>query len=150
MSILVEKIKTDLTASLKARETLKVSTLRQILGTIQSAEKAGKSARIFSDDEVQALLFKEVKTRQESAETFAKAGRNDLFEKETAEADIISSYLPTPLGLDELEEIVLKVVAETGASSKRDMGKVMKEVKAIVGARIDGQSIRLSVEKHLA
>jgi uncharacterized protein len=137
MSVL-EQVRSDTTAAMKAGEKERVSALRMILSELQKAEKEG------GDDEI-AVLQRERKRRLESAEAYREAARDDLAEGEEREAAIIEAYLPEQLSDEELRAIVGDVVAETGASSPKEMGQVMPKVQG----RADGKRVSAVVKELL-
>jgi uncharacterized protein YqeY len=139
---LADKVKSDLTAAMKAGEKTRVGTLRLVLSELQKDAKEGKG------DEL-AVLRRERKRRHESARAFRDGGRDDLAEAEDAEAVIIEAYLPAELGDDELARIVAGAVAQTGAESPRDMGKVMPVAMAQVAGRADGKRVSEKVKEAL-
>lgn len=153
MTELKARIKADLTAAMKAKDTLVVSTLRMALSAVQYAEVAGKSARELSDAEVTAILTKETKKRAESAEAFAGAGRAELAAKERAESEVLSTYLPAQLTDAEVTELAVRaaaVVDSTGAQpGQRQMGQVMKEATALAAGRADGSRVSAAVRAQL-
>ncbi len=149
MAELKERLRADMTAAMKARDELVKSVLRMTLTAVNVAEVAGESARELSDAEVLDILTKEAKKRRESAEAVKGAGRTELAEKELAEAEVLARYLPTQLSDAELEAIVKAAVAETGAESQRDMGKVMKLVQPQVKGRADGGRVAALVKAEL-
>src|ERR1700761_6027634 len=132
MATVTDQVRSDVTAALKAGEKQRVTALRLVLSELQKAAKEG------SDDE-QAVLRRERKRRLDAAAQFDDAGRTELSEQERFEAELIGGYLPAELSDDELREIVRRAVAETGASSPRDMGQVMKAVMAASGGRAEGR-----------
>lgn len=140
---IADRVKDDLTAAMKAGERERVATLRLVLSELQKAAKEG------GDDEV-AVLRRERKRRQESARAFRDGGRPELAEGEEAEAAIIETYLPAELDDAELERIVAAVVADTGAASPRDMGKVMPRVMEQVAGRADGRRVSQVVKTMLS
>ena len=146
----LDRLTADLTTSLKARDALRTSTLRQLIGAVRHEEKAGDVARELSEDEVLKVLAREAKKRRESAQIYADAGAADRAATETAEADVVDEYLPTRLTEAELAELVDAVVAETGASSLTDMGAVMKEATARAQGRADGRALSALVRSRLA
>lgn len=155
MSELKERLRTDLTASMKARDTLTTATLRLALAAITTAEVAGTEAKELSDGEVIAVLNKEVRKRGEAAEAFAGAGRAEQAAKERAEADVLSAYLPKALTDDEVAGLVRSAVesvtAATGsAPTMRQMGLVIKDVQGRAGGRADGARIAAAVKAALA
>jgi uncharacterized protein YqeY len=141
MSVL-EKVREDTTAAMKAGEKERVGALRMIVNELQKAEKEGR------DDEV-AVLQRERKRRLESAEAYREAGRTDLAESEEREAELIAQYLPEQLSDEELRAIVGDVVAETGASSPKEMGQVMSQVMPKVEGRADGKRVSALVKELL-
>jgi len=154
MTELKARIKADLTAAMKAKDTLVVSTLRMALSAVQYAEVAGKSARELSDAEVTAILTKETKKRAESAEAFAGAGRAELAANERAESEVLSTYLPAQLTDAEVTELAVRataaVVDSTGAQpGQRQMGQVMKEATALAAGRADGSRVSAAVRAQL-
>ena len=138
----LEKVREDTTAAMKAGEKERVGALRMIVNELQKAEKEGR------DDEL-AVLQRERKRRLESAEAYREAGRSDLAENEEREAELIAGYLPEQLSDDELRAIVGDVVAETGASSPKEMGQVMSQVMPKVEGRADGKRVSAVVKELL-
>ena len=141
MSVL-EKVREDTTAAMKAGEKERVGALRMIVNELQKAEKEGNG------DEL-AVLQRERKRRLESAEAYREAGRTDLAEGEEREAELIATYLPEQLSDEELRAIVGDVVAETGASSPKEMGQVMSQVMPKVEGRADGKRVSALVKELL-
>lgn len=155
MSTLKERLRTDLTAAMKARDELVKSTLRMTLTAINNAEVAGEEARELDDDEVLAIITREAKKRSESAEAFAAAGREELAAQERAEREVLRRYLPTQLTDDELAEVARKAVEETAAElgerpGPRQMGQVMKKATAAVAGRAEGRRVAAAVKALLA
>ena len=140
---LIDTVKQDVAGAMKAGEKDRVTTLRLILSELQKDEKEG------AGDEV-AVLRRERKRRLEAARAFREGGRDDLAEGEEAEAAVIETYLPAELSDDELRAIVQGAVAETGASSPKDMGQVMKAAMAQVAGRADGKRVSALVQEALA
>ncbi len=149
MSALKERLRADLTTAIKARDKLRSSTLRMSLTALTNAEVAGETARELSDDEVLDVLDKEAKKRREAADAYDQAGRTDLAAKERTEGEIIAEYLPAQLSDDELTELVRSAIAETGASSMKDMGSVMKIVQPQVKGRAEGGRVAAIVRAQL-
>lgn len=151
MAELKDRLRADLTASMKGREQLRASTLRMVLAAVTNAEVAGKQARELSDDEVQAVVAAEAKKRRESAEAFASGGRQELAEKETAEAAILADYLPEQMSADEIAAVVAEVVEHTGAAGEgmKAMGRVMGAVQPRVKGRADGGAVAAEVRRQL-
>jgi len=139
---LADSVKSDLTTAMKAGEKDRVGALRLVLSELQKAAKEG------SDDEL-AVLRRERKRRLESATAFRDGGRPELADAEEAEAQIIEAYLPAELSDEELAGIVEAAVAETGASSPKDMGAVMKAAMAKVAGRADGKRVSTLVRSTL-
>ncbi|WP_067603923.1 GatB/YqeY domain-containing protein [Nocardiopsis listeri] len=150
MSELKDRLRSDLTASMKAREKVRTATLRMVLAAISTEEAAGSTQRSLSDDEVTKLLVRETKKRREAAEAFDKGGRVDDAANERAESEILSDYLPKPLTDEELSQLVAAAIAETGASGMKEMGKVMKVVNSQVAGRADGARVAAEVKSRLA
>jgi uncharacterized protein YqeY len=151
MSALKDRLRSDLTASIKARDELRSSTIRMVLSAITNAEVAGKQARELSDDDVIGVLATEAKKRREAASAFADAGRTELSDKETAEAALIADYLPEQLGEAEISELVGAAIRQTGAADEgmRAMGKVMGVVQPQVRGRADGGAVAAEVRRQL-
>jgi len=151
MSALKDQLRTDLTASMKARDQLRSSTLRMALTSISNAEVAGSEAKELSDDEVLTILGSEVKKRREAAEAFTQGNRAELAEKELAEAEILSAYLPEQLSAEEIAAIVTAAVEQTGAAGEgmKAMGKVMGVVTQQTKGRADGGAVAAEVKRQL-
>jgi len=151
MATLKDRLRTDLTASMKARDEVRSSTLRMVLTAITNAEVAGKSARELSDDEVVGVLSSEGKKRREAATAFDDGGRAEMAAKERAEAAVIADYLPEQLTEDEIAELVRAAVEQTGAGGEgmRAMGKVMGVVQPQVKGRADGGAVAAEVRRQL-
>ena len=137
-----EQIRSDVTAAMKAGDKERVTALRLVLSELQKDAKEG------AGDE-QAVLRRERKRRRESEQAYREAGRDDLATAEAYEAETIEAYLPAELSDDELDALVTAAVAETGASSQRDMGRVMKQVMAAAGGRADGKRVSSKVKEAL-
>src|SRR5678815_1201486 len=143
-----EKIVSDLTASMKAQDSARTSTLRMVKAAMMNRqiEKGGQ----LDDDEVSKLLRSLVKQRRDSIEQYEKAGRQELAAKEKAEIEVIETYLPQAASRDEIEQAVAAAIAETGASSMKDMGKVMKAAQAaLAGKNADGKLVSAVSYTHL-
>jgi uncharacterized protein YqeY len=151
MSALKDRLRADLTTSIKARDELRSSTLRMVLSAITNAEVAGKQARELSDDDVIGVLSTEAKKRREAATAFADAGRTELADKERAEAVVLADYLPEQLDGAAIAEIVTAAVEQTGAADEgmRAMGKVMGVVSPQVKGRADGGAVAAEVRRQL-
>ncbi len=149
MAELKDRLRTDLTAAMKARDAVRTRTLRMVLTSITNEEVAGNAARDLSDDEVLRLLAREARRRREAAEAFAAAGRDDQAAAERAEDQILAGYLPAQLSDDELGTIVAEVITETGASGMAAMGQVMKAVTPRVAGRAEGRRVAAEVRRAL-
>ena len=151
MSAMKDQLRTDLTASIKARDAMRSSTLRMVLTAITTVEVAGKEAREISDDEVMAVLGSEVKKRREAAEAFAEGGRAEMAEKETAEAAILTEYLPAQMTSEEIAAVVSAVVESAGAAGEgmRAMGKVMGVVTPQTKGKADSAAVAAEVKRQL-
>jgi uncharacterized protein YqeY len=148
--MLIEQIRTDLTTATKARDTVKMRTLRSVIAAVQEAEVSGEEAITLDDDGVQAVIKAQVKRRIDAAEAFTSGGADDRAAAERAEIVILDVYLPASLSADELETIVASVFAANGFESKADMGKAMKAVNAEVAGRADGRAVADLVKSRLA
>jgi uncharacterized protein YqeY len=140
---IADRIKADVTTALKAGERDRVTALRLVLSELQKAAKDGGS------DEL-TVLRRERKRRREAEVAYRDAGREDLAAGEASEAEAIETYLPAELGDDELDALVRAAVAETGASSPRDMGQVIKHVMGAAGGRADGKRVSTKVKEALS
>ncbi len=144
---MLSKIEGDLKEAMKARNELKLSTLRMLKSAIKNKEIDKKQP--LSDNEILDILQKQVKQRRDSIAEFQKAGRQELVDKETAEIVILELYLPKQLSEPELKAIVQKAIQTTGAKSKADMGKLMKEIMPQVTGRADGKQVNQIVSSLL-
>lgn len=147
--MLLDKIKTDLTAALKQKEETKSSTLRFLLAAIQNKEIELKKRGQLTDEEVVAVIQKQVEEHQESIDAYKKGNREDLVKKEEAELAILKTYLPQELPPSELEKIVKATIQEVKASGPQDFGKVMGAVIAKVKGRADGKTVAETVKRLL-
>jgi uncharacterized protein YqeY len=150
MGELKDRLQTDLTASMKARDELRTSTLRMVLTAIGNEEVAGKAARSLSTDEELKVLAREAKKRREAAEAFRSGGATERAERELAEEQVLSDYLPAQLSDDELAAVVAEAVQESGASGPQAMGAVMKVVGPKVAGRAEGGRVAAAVRAALA
>ena len=144
-----KQIVSDLTAAMKAQDAARTSTLRMVKAAIMNRqiEKGGE----LDDDETQKLLRSLVKQRRDSIEQYEKAGRQELVDKEQAEIDVIETYLPQAASQAEIDAAVAAAIAETGATSMKDMGKVMKAAQAaMAGKNADGKTVSEIVKARLA
>ncbi len=142
-----ERIDTDIKYALKSGAKDKVSTLRMLNAALKN--KQIDKRRPLSEEEVVETVRSLIKQRKDSIEQFAKGGRQDLVDKETAEVAVLEVYLPQPLPREELEALVREAVASTGAQGAKDMGKVMKALIPMVGGRADGKLISELVKNSL-
>jgi uncharacterized protein len=140
---IAERIRSDVASAMKAGERDRVAALRLVLSELQKDEKEG------GGDEL-AVLRRERKRRREAADAYRDAARDDLAQGEDFEAQIIEQYLPAELSDAELDGLVVRAVAETGAESQRDMGKVIKHVMAAADGRADGRRVSTKVKDVLS
>lgn len=147
---LIEQMKSDLTAAMKSRDAVTTRTLRSALTAIQEAAVAGNAARDLADDEVQAVLKTQVKRREEAAEAFRDAGRDESEAAELAERDVLARYLPAEMDDDALAAIVDGALADGGFADASQMGPAMKAVMAAVAGRADGKRVSALVRDRLA
>ena len=146
---LSKQIVADLTASMKAQDASRTSTLRMVKAAMMNRQIEKGSE--LDDDDMQKLLRSLVKQRRDSIEQFEKAGRQELVDKEKAEIDVIETYLPQAASREEIEQAVAAAIAETGASSMKDMGKVMKSAQAaLAGKNADGRIVSEVVKAKLS
>ena len=150
MPDLKNRLRTDLTTAMKARDELRTATLRMVLAAVSAEEVSGKEARELSDDEVLAVLRWEAKKRREAAEAFGSAGRDTQAAREQAEGDVLAGYLPAQLEDADLAAVVADVITRTGASGMKDMGKVMGAANGVVAGRADGSRVAAEVRRQLA
>src|SRR5215468_6858845 len=148
---LLERVDLDLKEAMRAKDATKVGVLRMLKSAFKYAAiaKSGAEAEL-SDAEAAQVIRKQVKQRQDSIESFEKGGRAELAEKEKEELSILNSYLPQALSAEELAKIVRETIAETGATSKAQMGAVMKALQAKVAGRADGKTLSAEVQKQLS
>ena len=147
MAALTEKIRADLTAAMKAQEKERLSTLRMLQSAIKNEQI--NSGHELSDEEAMVVIRKAVKQRQDSIEQYTNAGRTELADKEKSEMELLKTYLPAEMSDEELESGLREIIASTGAQSKKDMGKVMKEATARFKGRADGKKIQEAVGRLL-
>jgi uncharacterized protein len=146
---LKQKIVSDLTAAMKAQDAARLSTLRMVKAGMMNREieKGGE----LDDEEMAKLLRSMVKQRRDSIEQYEKGARMELAEKEKAEINVIEAYLPQAASAEEIEQAVVDAISETGATSIKDMGKVMKAAQtALAGKNADGRSVSEVVKTKLA
>jgi uncharacterized protein len=150
MAELKDRLRSDLTAAMKARDAVRTRTLRMALASVANEEVAGSASRELSDDDVQRVLAREARRRREAAEAFDGAGRADQAASERAEGDVLAEYLPAQLSDTELAAIVADAIADTGASGMSAMGQVMKAVTPRVAGRAEGGRVAAEVRRVLA
>ena len=153
MTNLKEQLHTDLTAAIKAKDSLTSGTLRMVLSAITNEEVSGKEARVLNDQDMITVLNREAKKRKEAATAYDEAKRPELADKERAELEIIQAYLPAALSDEDLAKIIASAVAEVGASGATGpsaMGAVMKIVSPQVSGRADGGAVAAAVKSALA
>jgi uncharacterized protein YqeY len=148
---LTERIDADLKDAMRAREAMRLGVLRMLKAALKNTaiEKGGAEAQL-DDAEATQVIRKQVKQRRDSFESFEKGGRPELAEKEKAEIAILEQYLPAQIGAEELSRLVREAIAEAGATSKAQMGAVMKALGPKVAGRADGRTISQEVQKQLA
>jgi uncharacterized protein len=154
MAELKARLRSDMTAAMKAKDKVTLGTIRMALSAIGTEEVAGDAARELSDDEVQKVLAREVRKRKEAAEAFRAAGRDESADSELAEADVLAAYLPQQLGDEELEQLVDAAVAEVAGQlgdqpGQKQMGQVMKAANAKVAGRAEGGRVAALVRARL-
>ncbi len=148
-----ERINAALREAMLARDQLRTSTLRLMLAAIRDrdiAQRAEEGAEGINEDEIQALLQRMMRQRQESAAAYEAAGRTELAEAERAEIDVIREFLPKPMSANEIDKAVAEAIHETGATSIRDMGKVMAVLKKKYAGRMDFAEASRRVKATLA
>ena len=147
MSVLKEQLKSDLKAAMIAKENFKRDTIRFLMAAIKQVEVDERIE--LDDDAIFKIIQKSLKQREDAAKQYKDAGRDDLYEKEEAEAVILKAYLPEQLSTEELTQIIKQHINACGASSMKDMGKVMQGVSQEVGSRADGKTLSLLVKDLL-
>ena len=147
---LKEKLQTDLTDAIRARDEVKSGTIRMLLAAITNEEVAGKAAKVLVDAEVITVLSREAKKRREAVEAYTQAKRDDLANKEKAEAAVIALYLPEQLSEAEIKKLIADAITETKASGPAGMGLVMKELQPKIAGKADGGLVSSLVKAALA
>jgi uncharacterized protein YqeY len=143
-----DQVGADIAAAMKARDASRLSALRMLKAAVMN--KGVEKGRDLEDAEVLQVIASLVKQRRDSIEQFSKAGRTDLVDKETAELNILQAYLPAGATPEEINAAVAEAIAETGASSPKDMGKVMKAVMPkLAGKNADGKAVNEAVRRSL-
>lgn len=151
MADLKDRLRTDLTTAIKARDEVRSSTLRMVLTAITNAEVSGKQSRELSDEDIVGVLSTEAKKRREAAEAFDDARRTEMADKERAEAAVIADYLPEQLTEQEIADLVTSAIAQLGVADEgmRAMGKVMGAIQPQVKGRADGGTVAAEVRRQL-
>ena len=144
---LKQKLQEDLKSSMKNKDTVKKSVITLIRASIKQYEVDNRVE--LGDDEIVDLIAKQLKQTRDSREEFAKAGREDLVSKAEAEIEVLKEYLPQQLSEEELNEIVISTISEVGATSMKDMKKIMTSIMPKVKGRADGKLINELVKKNL-
>jgi uncharacterized protein YqeY len=147
--MLTDKIGADMKQAMLAKDALRLSTLRLLKSAIEYT-KIEKKQENLTDPDVVAVIKKQIKQRQDAIDGFTKGGRTDLADKEQAELAVLKAYLPEELSADQLEAIVVATIAEVGATTRADMGRVMKAVQAKVAGRADNRLVSQAVMARLA
>jgi uncharacterized protein len=145
---LVEQLTQDMKNAMRNKEKTKLSTIRMVRSAIKKAEIDQKTT--LSDDDVMAIMLREIKQRKDAIREYTKAERDDLVAKEQEELEILQTYLPEPLSEAELRELVQQTITQLGASSKKEMGKVMGAVLSQVKGRADGKAVNQLVQELLS
>jgi uncharacterized protein len=145
---LIKELESELERAMKERDAERRDALRLILSSLRSAEK--ELQRPLHDEEELQVLQRERKKRIEAAEAFRTAGREERADAEEAELEVLEEFMPEPLSEEELEEIVDDAIAETGATSLRDLGRVMADVMPQIAGRADGSAVSQLVREKLA
>ena len=151
MSELKDRLRTDLTTAIKARDALRSSTLRMALTAITNAEVAGKEAKELTDEDVITVLSSEAKKRREAATAFDDAGRTESADKERAEAGVLAEYLPTQLTEEEIAALVTATIEQLGVADEgmKAMGRVMGALQPQVKGKADGGAVSAEVRRQL-
>ncbi len=150
MSELKDRLRADLTASMKDRNEVRTRTLRMVLTEISKEEVSGAASRQLDDAEIQRVVAREAKRRREAAEAFGDAGRADQATAELAEGEVLAEYLPAQLDDAALAALVTTAITEAGATGPGAMGQVMKAVTPKVAGRADGARVAAEVRRQLA
>jgi uncharacterized protein YqeY len=147
---LVAKIDADLKQAMMARETEKVSVLRMLKSAVKYAALEKGADAVPADADVLAVIRKEVKKREDSIASFTQANRTDLADKETAQLEFLRVFMPAQMPQEKIEELVRQVISETGATTKAQMGMVMKAAQAKAAGQVDGKTLSQVVQRMLA
>jgi len=149
MTTFKDRLEADLRAAIKGRDELVVSTLRLAISAVRNEEVAGDAARMLSDEEIQAVLTREMKKRRDAATAFADAGRPEQAERERAEERVLEAYLPQQMSDADLAVAVAKALDGLDLSGKQAMGPAMKAAQAEVAGRAEGGRVAAEVRRHL-
>ena len=147
---LKERLKSDLTEAIRARDEVRAGTIRMALTSITNEEVSGKEARVLTDAEITTVLSREAKKRREAAEAYDSAGSKERGDRERAEGLVIAEYLPSQLSESELHEMIKAAIVETGASGPSGMGQVMKVLSPKIAGRADGSKVSAAVKAALS
>ena len=147
---LKERLKSDLTEAIRARDEVRAGTIRMALTSITNEEVSGKEARVLTDAEIITVLSREAKKRREAAEAYDSAGSKERGDRERAEGLVIAEYLPSQLSESELQEMINDAIVETGASGPSGMGQVMKVLSPKIAGRADGSKVSAAVKAALS
>ena len=150
MTELKDRLRADLNTAMRARDQVRMRTLRMALTSITNEEVAGASARDLSDEEIVKVLTREAKKRRDAAEAFGAAGRDEQAAAERAEGDVLAAYLPAQLGDEELAALVGDAITETGAAGMKSMGQVMKVLTPRLAGQADGARVAAEVRRQLS
>ena len=151
MSTILDNIAEDLKSAMRAKDTTALNSLRALKSALtNTAIEKGGLGTILDEPEILAVIRKQIKQRQDSIEQFEKAGRAELAENEKAEINVLSKYLPAALTNEQIEQIVAQAISDTSATSKADMGKVMKRAQELSNGRAEGKALSASVMKLLS
>jgi len=146
----LERVDADLKDAMRAKDATKLGVLRMLKSALKYAAIAKSDAGAdLSDAEAAQVIRKQVKQRQDSIESFEKGGRAELAEKEKQEVSILNQYLPQPMDSAEISKLVREAIAETGATSRAQMGAVMKALQTKVAGRVDGKALSVEVQRQL-
>jgi hypothetical protein len=148
---IIQRVDSDLKEAMRAKEATKLSVLRMLKSALKYAAIAKSDAEAeLNDAEAVQVIRKQAKQRQDSIESFEKGGRAELAEKEREELSILNAYLPQAMGSEEVSKVVRETIAEVGATSKAQMGAVMKALQAKLAGRVDGKTLSAEVSRQLS
>jgi uncharacterized protein len=148
---LQQRVDSDLKEAMRAKDTTKLGVLRMLKSALKYAAIAKSDAEAeLSDAEASQVIRKQVKQRQDSIESFEKGGRAELAEKEKEELAILNGYLPQAMNADDVSKVVRETISEVGATSRAQMGAIMKALQAKVAGRVDGKALSAEVQKQLS